>query len=539
MKLPFVSSSVVDVLIAALRSGGYLADDVSADKIRSAVGVMTETARDTLASELAYGSGGSGGGSRLSSADDVWVLLDTDNTNPTSPYTNYFSIIKGQNSIPATDGHNAVMSVGSQSDPYDVTTLTVGARLDQVSATDTDMESRIYLGFGGDGLNAYHHGYLYGNKTQLSLVANDYQTYGISASSMYAIYLRSDRKVVFANKSGMFSFVRGGFVDLGSTAKFCVGADLYTNASDHALAIEKPSDDSLRIYTSDTAAERQIYIMGSYSPFVDNACKWVQVAVGGQPAVTGQQPNNVPIEAADISASPSQLVDHKATFMVVSPNRGAVASCALQTWHRSTAVPDYTTLNNFHTSLNLNAASATIRLFSITGLNAGGLRTVVFAARGDRTTWALNLRASAYSTGGLDVAECFATDGVTNSYSPGTVMISTGAGKVVPSSGYASVAVVGVVSTKPGMTLNAECGLESQDDPSKDLKAPIAVAGTVPVRVTLSHGEIHLGDLLVSDEGGTAAKAPAEPAPGTILGKALEEWISPGEGKIKMLVLNR
>jgi hypothetical protein len=104
MRLPFVTSGSMDVLIAALRSGGYLTDDASADAIRTAPAQISEADRDTLAGGLHYGSGGGGGGAgQLSSADDIWVLLDSDNTNPTTPYTNWFTIAKGQTGVPVTD----------------------------------------------------------------------------------------------------------------------------------------------------------------------------------------------------------------------------------------------------------------------------------------------------------------------------------------------------------------------------------------------------------------------------------------------------
>jgi len=45
-------------------------------------------------------------------------------------------------------------------------------------------------------------------------------------------------------------------------------------------------------------------------------------------------------------------------------------------------------------------------------------------------------------------------------------------------------------------------------------------------------------DLLVSASGGCAARAPKNPQPGTVIGKALEAFAGE-EGVIKMLVIHR
>jgi hypothetical protein len=68
--------------------------------------------------------------------------------------------------------------------------------------------------------------------------------------------------------------------------------------------------------------------------------------------------------------------------------------------------------------------------------------------------------------------------------------------------------------------------------------AKLSLAGRVPVKVDASYGSIRPGDALVaSDTPGRAMRA-EDPAPGTVIGKALEPCAA-GQGLIMMLVMNR
>jgi hypothetical protein len=88
--------------------------------------------------------------------------------------------------------------------------------------------------------------------------------------------------------------------------------------------------------------------------------------------------------------------------------------------------------------------------------------------------------------------------------------------------------VAGVISTDPGVMLGAKVG-----DPAGP---SLALAGRVPVRVS---GPIRIGDLLVaSDVPGHARRADDDPAPGSVIGKALEAN-DRGSGTVKMLVMVR
>jgi hypothetical protein len=91
--------------------------------------------------------------------------------------------------------------------------------------------------------------------------------------------------------------------------------------------------------------------------------------------------------------------------------------------------------------------------------------------------------------------------------------------------------VAGVYSTKPGV--------EGHNEAERRPTVPVALAGMIPVKVSAENGPIRAGDLLVSSSRpGRAMRAPAVPAPGTVLGKAMQSLTS-GDGTVQMLVMLR
>ncbi|MBA4372792.1 MAG: hypothetical protein C0402_07990 [Thermodesulfovibrio sp.] len=98
-----------------------------------------------------------------------------------------------------------------------------------------------------------------------------------------------------------------------------------------------------------------------------------------------------------------------------------------------------------------------------------------------------------------------------------------------------STLVAGVISSNPGLTMNAA-------DPAGDLpeQGPrLALTGRVPVKVSSENGPIRPGDLLVSSStAGHAMRALANPTPGTIVGKALGS-LKQGTGTVEMLIMLR
>jgi len=118
-----------------------------------------------------------------------------------------------------------------------------------------------------------------------------------------------------------------------------------------------------------------------------------------------------------------------------------------------------------------------------------------------------------------DLAENYAADA---KYAPGTV-VSFGGEAEVTSSTDADTRVAGVVSTNPAYTMNS--------DLVADHVVTVAFTGRVPCKVT---GTVRKGDLMVS-AGNGLARAEANPAAGTIIGKALADHDG-AEGVIEVVV---
>ena len=91
--------------------------------------------------------------------------------------------------------------------------------------------------------------------------------------------------------------------------------------------------------------------------------------------------------------------------------------------------------------------------------------------------------------------------------------------------------VAGVYSTKPGVV--------GQEDDETRTTIPVALAGVIPVKASGENGAIRAGDLLVSSSTpGRAMRAPPNPSPGSVIGKALA-GLDHGTGEIAMLVMLR
>ena len=92
--------------------------------------------------------------------------------------------------------------------------------------------------------------------------------------------------------------------------------------------------------------------------------------------------------------------------------------------------------------------------------------------------------------------------------------------------------VAGVFSTKPAVLLGGFNGEQFKNE----TQAAVALAGRVPVKVTVKNGNIGIGDLLTtSDIPGTAMKCDGNCKLGTVIGKALENF-SGEKGKILTMI---
>jgi hypothetical protein len=120
-----------------------------------------------------------------------------------------------------------------------------------------------------------------------------------------------------------------------------------------------------------------------------------------------------------------------------------------------------------------------------------------------------------------DIAEKYKSD---KEYEPGTVVEFGGSAEVTACREESSTKVAGVVTTNPAQILNSDL----------DDSVAIALVGRVPCRVV---GDIKKGDLLVSSNVPGAAIANNNPRPGTLIGKAMEDYNSFKVGKIEIMVI--
>jgi hypothetical protein len=139
---------------------------------------------------------------------------------------------------------------------------------------------------------------------------------------------------------------------------------------------------------------------------------------------------------------------------------------------------------------------------------------------GSATTYFNTIFGKATTAQYADLAENYLADAA---YVPGTVLDFDGTQEVTISTHDSSKRVAGVVSTNPAHLMNSTL--------DGDNVTAVALAGRVPTQVT---GEIAKGDLMVS-AGNGRARAEANPAVGTVIGKALENFDG-GEGTIEIVI---
>ena len=161
--------------------------------------------------------------------------------------------------------------------------------------------------------------------------------------------------------------------------------------------------------------------------------------------------------------------------------------------------------------------------------NAATFGNVVPAANltynlGSTTAWWNNIYGTAVHAQYADLAERFAADA---EYDAGTVVELGGSAEITAVGLDLSEEVFGVISSKAAYLMNSGAGTDSTHP-------PIAVQGRVPVRVT---GVIHKGDRLVSAGNGVARSGnKSEINAWNVIGRALENKTSPGEGIIEAVV---
>jgi hypothetical protein len=120
-----------------------------------------------------------------------------------------------------------------------------------------------------------------------------------------------------------------------------------------------------------------------------------------------------------------------------------------------------------------------------------------------------------------DLAEYYEAD---KRYEPGTVLMIGGEKEVTAATIMGSTKVIGIVSTNPAFTMNADCG---------GVKTAVALQGRVPCKVI---GKIFKGDLLIASGIPGVASASTDPKTGSVIGKALVDYDSSHIGVIEVVV---
>jgi len=141
---------------------------------------------------------------------------------------------------------------------------------------------------------------------------------------------------------------------------------------------------------------------------------------------------------------------------------------------------------------------------AILNANANGIGNI-----GSSSTYFNTVFAKSTSAQYADLAECYVGDA---SYPAGTVVKFGGTNEITIADQDHDSTIAGVVTTNPAYTMNT--GLVANH------VVTIALCGRVPCQV---EGIVQKGDLLVS-AGNGRARTETTPAPGTIIGKAVQSF---------------
>ena len=122
-----------------------------------------------------------------------------------------------------------------------------------------------------------------------------------------------------------------------------------------------------------------------------------------------------------------------------------------------------------------------------------------------------------------DLAERYESDQM---YTAGTVVCFGGNAEITQSTELYDSKVAGVISTNPAHLMNAQAG-------TNETHPAVALTGRVPCKVM---GTVRKGDLMVTSAQPGVAMSADERVPGTIIGKAIQNYTDSGIGVIEILV---
>ena len=122
-----------------------------------------------------------------------------------------------------------------------------------------------------------------------------------------------------------------------------------------------------------------------------------------------------------------------------------------------------------------------------------------------------------------DLAERYEADKL---YQAGTVVSFGGEKEITESTKMYDTRVAGVISANPAHLMNSQAG-------NNETHPPLALSGRVPCKVM---GTIRKGDIMVTSAQAGVAMAADERVTGTIIGKAVQDYVDEGIGVIEVLV---
>ncbi len=314
-----LSEKVVDTMIRALRAGGVLADDLSADAIRNVDNNATESELDAIAAGLNYG--GLPGGGSLSSPDDVDVFLDND-ANSDSVTRNFFRVSHNQAAVPVTSEEVEMMTLATR-----VTGIFLPGNPDQRGPRLIIGPRDILVS------NRNHHASLalgvpFGSSTHYLDLSGGPEALGLNltggrirvAEGSMALDVRDDLKVRDRTQN-----LKGGFEDLQNLSTF--GPTFHVGDWENAdsLAIETivdsvfPAVNHYQIRTTDTTGYHNIYFRSS---FTDDG---IRLIVGGREGTALDSKASGAIDATVLIATP-EIDDEITALHVKNTNTSGLAS---------------------------------------------------------------------------------------------------------------------------------------------------------------------------------------------------------------------
>jgi hypothetical protein len=297
---------------------------------------------------------------------------------------------------------------------------------------------------------------------------------------------------------------------------------------------------TFRLWTDDlggtnvfTETQSVLVSNGLFNVFIGNS------TANGQYGLAGVDPENfsaplwVEVEVDGEKLAPRTRLGSAPTSM------GLVGGAVVVSNHEGNGATGLDTTNSNYASLSVVASSTLSGTAFIVGHATGNTGDFIKAcgniSSSTRNCPQIKFRVhangdvtadGAFSSPAADYAELMAaSDKVT----AGDVLAIGADGKLVKSTEANQTTVVGVYSTKPGFVTNGT-------KVDTEGYVPVALVGVVPVKVT---GAVKAGDLLVaSNVPGHAMRGGANPAAGTVIGKALQSSKT-SYGVILMLVMTR